>query len=157
MIPYRRQVKAMEAHRPSVDTVQDTGAQLPKSALGVLTEIIATVESYGTGGVWLSGTNPLIAKARLACFEDRASTVRLTTANGPAAVLRGYLQDLIERIDAAHALLALYGAEADPAPQTVARLNALRDLLDTGGIVRGLDPARRNAAEISQEGQEPEQ
>jgi hypothetical protein len=132
---------------------------VPKSALGTLTEIVATVESFGDGGIWLSRASPLIAKARLACLQDRLAVTCQTdplpgTAAEQATVMRRCIQDLIERIDAVRALLALHGADADSSPEIVARLNALRGLLDTNNIARIVAPAEPVEAEAQPKQQE---
>lgn len=130
------------------DHVPDTHASPSRSALAVLIEIVATVESYGTEGHWLSRASPLIAKARLACFQDRAEylvDVEGAHPNRQAKVLRYCLHDLIERIAAARALLDRDGIGTGSAPQIVAQLNSLRDLLDIASIVHVLDRLSRDA------------
>ena len=68
--------------------------------------------------------------------------------------MRRCIQDLTERIDAVRALLALHGADADSSPEIVARLNALRGLLDTNNIARIVAPAEPVEAEAQPEQQE---
>jgi hypothetical protein len=105
-------------------------------------EVVATVESYGTEGHWLSRASPLIAKARLACSQDRAeclADLESTHPNRQATVLRYCLGELIGRVAAARALLDRDGIGTGSAPQVVAQLNSLRDLLDIASIVRVLD------------------
>ena len=68
--------------------------------------------------------------------------------------MRRCIQDLTERIDAVRALLALHGADANSSPEIVARLNALRGLLDTNNIARIVAPAEPVEAEAQPEQQE---
>jgi len=131
------------AERPRLaDRFPDTQACPSRSALAVLIEVVATVESYGTGGHWLSRASPLIAKARLACFQDRTECLAdLENAhpNRQATVLRYCLRELIGRIAAARALLDRDGIGTGSAPQIVAQVSSLRDLLDIASIARVLD------------------
>jgi len=124
------------------DWFSNTQACPQQSALAVLIEIVATVESYGTEGHWLSRASPLIAKARLACFQDRAeylADLENAHPNRQARMLRYCLRELIGRIAAARALLDRDGIGTGSAPQIVAQVSSLRDLLDIASIARVLD------------------
>jgi len=120
----------------SEDTSRHHASGLPMSARGVLAEIVAIVESYGTGGVWLSRSSPLIAKARLACLQDRLVASNPPDSEARSMVIRRCVQELMERIDTARALLDLHNVGNGPVQQSVARLNALRDLLDVSEVAR---------------------
>lgn len=98
-----------------------------KSAQGILSEIINTVESYGSGGLWLSRSSPMISKARLACQDDHIAVAQL-------ADLQLRFRDLLERVDTAREILARHGASFGPACQTIACLSTLRELLDTHNL-----------------------
>jgi hypothetical protein len=140
---------------PEPKQPSDNPATSQRSPLGVLAEIVAIVESYGSAGVWLSRASPLIAKARLACLDNRLAVAHRCGAElegahpGQVTALRLCLRDLTERIEAAREFLSKDGLGTEAPHQKVAQLNALRQLLDAGDLsilISGLAGDRQNTA-----------
>jgi hypothetical protein len=90
----------------------------------------------------------LIAKARLACQDDRIAVVQL-------AELQLRFQDLLERVDTAREILARHGASFGPSHQTIAWLSTLQELLDTHnldlGTARPVIPLSTSKSKIAEE------